>query len=180
MTAKQSPKLATILSVITLIGATASPSMSQAEEITALFGKGYSGFRNATIAYQATPFWQRQLFARPLDLSLEYSLGVSQAAEARQNGTLWHIGITPMFRWWFQHRTAVEFGIGANLFSGTHIGYKNISTAYQFGDSIGILHRFNRTPWSIGLRFTHYSNAGIKNPNPGQGYFQIRFSRILP
>ena len=36
------------------------------------------------------------------------------------------------------------------------------------------------TPWLIGLRLTHYSNAGIKQPNPGQDYLQVRASYVFP
>lgn len=166
--------------ILAMLGANISSPSAHAGEITALVGKGYSGYRNITLAYQTAPFTQWQWSDTTLDLSLEYSLGLSQADTGRDHRSLWHIGLTPVLRWWFEADTAVEAAIGANLFSGTHIGTKNISTAYQFGDSIGILHRITGSQWAIGLRFTHYSNAGIKNPNPGQGYFQVRVSRRIP
>ena len=36
------------------------------------------------------------------------------------------------------------------------------------------------TPWLLGLRLTHYSNADIKQPNPGQDYVQLRASYFFP
>ena len=57
---------------------------------------------------------------------------------------------------------------------------KDLATALQFGSSIGVLHRLRSTRWLIGVRLTHYSNAGIKQPNPGQDYFQLWTSYVFP
>ena len=58
--------------------------------------------------------------------------------------------------------------------------HKDLATALQFGSSIGVLHRLRSTRWLIGVRLTHYSNAGIKQPNPGQDYFQLWTSYVFP
>lgn len=152
---------------------------AQAGEIAALGGYGKHN-QNWTLAYQADPIWSSHLGGSPLDVSLEYSVGRVSTHQTPYNRTLWHVGLTPIFRWWLTPATGIEAGIGANLFSGTWLGDKRISTAYQFGDSIGVFHRFDSTPWTVGLRFTHYSNADIKRPNPGQDYYQLRVSYTLP
>ena len=151
------------------------PSPGHAAQVTGLWGE-YKEHHNWTLAYQADPFWRHAFSRSQIDLSLEYSLGQATSRAMPDNQSLWHIGITPVARWWFTPHTGLEAGIGANLFSGTRLGGKNISTAFQFGDSIGVLHRFANTPWTLGLRFTHYSNADIKHPNPGQDFLQLRAS----
>lgn len=146
---------------------------AQAADLSVLWGQ-WRGYHNATVAVQTDPLWQRQLAHGRVDVVLEASVGQVSAPAGAGPRHLTHVGLTPFALWWFAPQTALEFGIGANLFSGTTIGAKRISTAYQFGDSIGVLHRFDGTPWTVGVRFTHYSNADIKRPNPGQDYLQLR------
>ena len=169
-----SPRATRALAAVSVLAALACGS-AQAAEVSALWGAGRYGYRNATLAVQTGPLWTRQLAHSSLDLVLEASAGqVSGPASGTGQRHLAHVGLTPFLHWWFAPQTALEFGIGANLFSGTTLGGKTISTAYQFGDSIGLLHRFAGTPWTVGARFTHYSNADIKRPNPGQDYMQLR------
>lgn len=149
-------------------------AQTQAAEVSALWGAGRGGDNNATLAVQTGPLWTRNLAHSKLDVVLEGSVGQVTGPSGSAHRSLTHVGLTPFARWWFAPDTAMEFGIGANVFSGTYLGSKQISTAYQFGDSIGLLHRFSGTPWTLGARFTHYSNADIKRPNPGQDYFQVR------
>ena len=143
-------------------------------------GQGLDGYHSIALSYQTAPFWQGELAAHPLDVSLEYSLGMVRAASGQSNRDLLHVGVTPFARWWFASNTGVELGVGANVFSGTHLGDKNISTTFQFGSSVGLFHRLQGTPWLLGLRLTHYSNADIKQPNPGQDYVQLRASYFFP
>lgn len=154
--------------------AAVSLAQAQATELSALWGDGRGGYNNTTLAVQTSPIWTHALAHSKLDVVLEASVGQVTAPSGSAHRSLTHVGLTPFARWWFAPQTALEFGIGANVFSGTHLGGKQISTAYQFGDSIGVLHRFADSPWTLGARFTHYSNADIKRPNPGQDYLQVR------
>lgn len=153
---------------------TAGLAQVQANELSALWGVGKVGYDNATLAYQTGALWTHAFAHSSLDVVLEGSVGRVTGPSDSAHRSLTHVGLTPFARWWFTPQSAMEFGIGANVFSGTYIGSKQISTAYQFGDSIGVLHRFADTPWTLGARFTHYSNADIKRPNPGQDYLQLR------
>ncbi|MCE1163289.1 MAG: acyloxyacyl hydrolase [Thiomonas sp.] len=148
---------------------------AHAAELSLLGGidKG-NEYSNATLALQSAPIWLHDFAHSKLDVVLEASLGQVSSSTGSGSRHLTHVGLTPIARWWFAPQTAMEFGIGANVFSGTTLGAKEISTAYQFGDSIGLLHRFAGTPWTVGARLTHYSNADIKRPNPGQDYLQLR------
>ena len=96
-----------------------------------------------------------------------------------QNDSLADLGFTPVFR--FQPNSRVgpylEAGIGLHLQSRSHIADKNMSTLFQFGDHIGFGYRFGaRNAFDLGYRFQHHSNAGIKRPNPGINFHEIRLT----
>lgn len=176
---KNKNKLPRTLAVGVLTTLAVASHVVCADELGGLAGS-LDGYRNLALGYQTTPLWQGALAAHPLDLSLEYSLGMVRASSDQPNRDLWHVGVTPFGRWWFAANTGVELGIGGNVFSGTRLGDKNISTAFQFGSSVGLFHRLQGTPWLLGLRLTHYSNADIKQPNPGLDYVQVRASYVFP
>ncbi len=151
---------------------------ARASEVSLLAGS-FDGYHNITAAWQSDALWAHDFGSHRLDLSVEASAGRVFGPAGKVGAPLWHVGLTPFLRWWFTQDTALEAGIGANFFSGTYIGSKTISTSYQFGDSLGLFHRISDTPWGVGVRFTHYSNADIKRPNPGQNYLQLRVSYEL-
>ncbi len=153
--------------------------VADAGELGVLAG-GLDGYHSLALSYQTAPLWRGEFAVRPLDVSLEYSLGRVRAPSGQSNRDLLRVGVTPFARWWFASNTGIELGVGANVFSGTHLGDKDISTAFQFGSSVSLLHRLQGTPWLLGLRLTHYSNASIKQPNPGQSYLQLRASYVFP
>ena len=39
-----------------------------------------------------------------------------------------------------------------------------------------LLSNFRNDRQEVSLRFQHFSNAGIKEPNPGENFFQVRYS----
>ena len=65
-------------------------------------------------------------------------------------GTLQDLGLTPTFRYGHERGGYFDFGIG---------------------------YRFDR--YDVSLRLQHLSNAGIKNPNPGINFLQLRFQYWL-
>jgi hypothetical protein len=81
------------------------------------------------------------------------------------------LGFTPVFRYQSDSKLGLygEIGVGVNLLSTL---YKNedkvLSTAFQFGDHIGV--GYTTPKWDFGLKFQHYSNASIKSPNAGANW----------
>jgi len=81
------------------------------------------------------------------------------------------LGFTPVFRYQSDSKLGLygEIGVGVNLLSTL---YKNedkvLSTAFQFGDHIGV--GYTTAKWDFGLKFQHYSNASIKSPNAGANW----------
>ena len=93
-------------------------------------------------------------------------------------GGLVDLGITPVLRYGSLHGGYVDAGIGFHYLSDTHISSAiEFSTKYQFGDHVGAGWRFDRYDFS--LRLQHLSNAGIRNPNPGINFLELRLGYEL-
>ncbi len=73
----------------------------------------------------------------------------------------------------------VEGGIGANTIGPLYRNDdKRFSTAFNFGDRVGIGRRFgDRGRHEISMRVEHFSNGGIKKPNPGENFLQLQYTR---
>ena len=113
----------------------------------------------------------------------EASLGSWRGRSAAGNNqTITDASITPVFR--LQQKNPGEFApyaeaaIGFHLITPTFIyANRNFGSAFQFGDHIGVGARFgDRRQFDLGYRFQHLSNGGIKKPNQGISFNQIRFA----
>jgi hypothetical protein len=57
-----------------------------------------------------------------------------------------------------------------------HTDGKRFSTAFNFGDHVGIGREFgSEHRQELALRVEHFSNAGIDHPNPGENFVQVRW-----
>ena len=109
------------------------------------------------------------------DLSLGYW---HRDALPGQNESITDIGLTPVFRIQQNDLKGLfgEAAIGFHLLSRTSLGEKRFSTAFQFGDHLGLGYRFgSRGEYELSYRYQHLSNASIKRPNNGINFNQIRF-----
>lgn len=100
----------------------------------------------------------------------------------RRSAWLGHIGIKPVVRWWpawGDCRFFVEGGIGASITTNTYqTESKRFSTSFNFGDHIAVGARLGTSrEHEVTLRVEHFSNAGIKHPNPGADFVQVRYTR---
>ena len=122
--------------------------------------------------------WEKQY--RYGHISGQWQGEVARWHSDSQNST--QLGVTPALRWrpngwdngWF-----VEGGIGVNvIFPKYDTRKKEFSTTFNFGDHIAAGKRFGadqQHEWS--LRFQHFSNGRIKNPNPGENFLQFRYTQ---
>jgi hypothetical protein len=112
------------------------------------------------------------------DLNLGYW---DNRSAARTNSSITEIGLTPVFR--FQQNSIsgpapyAELGIGLHLLSETSVSTeRQFGTNFQFGDHIGIGIRLGgKGQYDISYRYQHLSNGGIKDPNQGINFNQVRF-----
>ena len=105
-------------------------------------------------------------------------------ARGGKNDWLGQLSLVPVFRLrpnngsspWF-----VEAGIGVALATSVYRARsKEFSTAFNFADHIAVGRNFGETQQhELALRFEHFSNAGIKHPNPGENFIQWRYTLHL-
>jgi hypothetical protein len=84
------------------------------------------------------------------------------------------VGLTPIFRFENDNKQGLysELGIGANIMTPVYDNNRRqFSTAFQFGDHLGF--GYQTSKWSIGLKLQHFSNCGIKHPNPGVNFVVV-------
>lgn len=128
--------------------------------------------------------WQRALGDGTLTGYWEASIGRWYSkVDDQERGSTWvtQIGLTPVFRWgphpsptgWF-----MEAGVGANVLLPVFRSRdKQFSTAFNFGDHVAVGKRFGANgEHEFALRLQHFSNAGIRRPNPGENFLQLRYA----
>ena len=115
--------------------------------------------------------------------SWEASVGTWRGnSVAGNNQTITDIGITPVFR--LQQKNMggfapyAEAAIGFHMISPTFIyANRRFGSSFQFGDHLGVGVRFGEhQQFDLAYRYQHLSNGGIKQPNQGINFSQIRFA----
>ena len=106
----------------------------------------------------------------------------SRGGQPSDHGVLTQVALVPVLRWrpgegqspWY-----VEGGIGATVTSSVYRSTDTrFSTAFNFGDHVGVGYSFGAARKNeIALRAEHFSNAGIKHPNPGKNFLELRYVR---
>ena len=102
----------------------------------------------------------------------------------RSAAWLGQFGVIPVLRYrpsdgsspWF-----VEGGVGVTLTTTLYqTQHKRFSTHFNFGDHVAAGRNFGPgRSHELALRIEHYSNAGIKRPNPGENFIQLRYAYRL-
>ena len=126
--------------------------------------------------------WERRWF-RGASWELGGYWDLSAGGWRNGEETIYDVGLTPVFR---LEGTApgspyLEAAIGFHLISDLQIdSERSFSTRFQFGDHVGIGRRFGpRERYDVSLRLQHLSNGGIRNPNPGIDFLQLRLQYHL-
>ncbi|SAI35716.1 lipoprotein [Bordetella ansorpii] len=133
-------------------------------------------YQRVTLQYETPSIWTVNFGGNwgRLDLTPEFGVSYWWAQGDRSPDHVWQANAIPMFRWWTSDRFFLEAGVGATVFSHTTFADKTISTAFQFGDHIGAGFLLNDNS-RIGVRYSHFSNASIKRPNPGLNVLQLTY-----
>ena len=98
-------------------------------------------------------------------------------ATTTQHDELFELAFTPVLRIQGNGRVGpyVELGLGMHLLTESSIADTRMSTAFQFGNHIGLGYRFGQKgAFDVAYRFQHLSNASIKRPNAGINFQQVR------
>lgn len=98
--------------------------------------------------------------------------------ESSSNNSL---SFSPVFVYEFAGQNVkpyVELGVGVALFSNTEYEGKKLGSAFQFEDRLGFGLRF-AGGHEVGIRATHYSNAGLSSPNNGVESYALHYTMPL-
>jgi hypothetical protein len=183
-TARRSVRGRCIVSAAVAAGWLLAAAAAQAQSIvpSGAFVQFGAGSKTRSLVVGATWDWQRQWrFERgTLGGYWELALGNWQSEAGRSDAWLTQLGITPVFRFrpegsaWF-----FEGAIGINLLTPKyHSSEKRFSTRLNFGDHLAVGRSFGAgARQELSLRLEHYSNGGIRRPNPGENFVQLRYAR---
>ena len=113
-------------------------------------------------------------------IAWEVQIGRWEAHSGASNHPVGELGITPVVRLErVTHGPAtmyLEGAIGAHLISRNRVhDHLDMSSAYQFGDHVGIGVRLGDTPWlEVSFRYQHLSNGSTVPPNDGVNFNILR------
>ena len=171
--------LVTALTLATGARAQATPAAPDRGGIMLQLAGGPHALRT-TLGWETPVLWTHRAANGPgrLELTGEFGLSYWDARQGREPASLWQLSAIPMLRWWPDGgRFFVEGGIGPTLVNHTQFAGKTISTAFQFGDHLGV--GYQLTPKArVSLRVSHFSNADIKSPNPGFTLLQASWTYL--
>ena len=126
------------------------------------------------------PLWQGEKWH--LGLRHEVELGFWDVPHASDTVEFGYSPIFRLIRPLGQHeRLFTEGSVGVRLLSNTRMSSDtNLSTAFQFSDMLGVGYQWGpKQRHTVGTRYVHLSNAGIKKPNDGMNfglmYYQYKF-----
>ena len=99
----------------------------------------------------------------------------------RQTAWLGQLGLVPVFPYrldgpwskWFG-----EIGVGSTLTSTAYATQRRrFSTTFNFGAHVAVGRSFSSSDQhQLARRVQHFSNAGIREPNSGVNFVQLRYS----
>lgn len=181
MTSKKNLIIAALLPALGLLAVNNAYAQSSMQDKAywGLTAGGQGGYNRLALSYETAPLWRSSILGKALTLSVESDIAywhARQDTQADHARNMWQVGVTPMLQWWIGDRWYLEGGIGATAMQHTRFGNRDISTAFQFGDHIGIGTALDDN-WRLGLRLSHFSNAGIKEPNPGLNVLSLTLKR---
>jgi hypothetical protein len=123
-------------------------------------------------------------FLSDYGLSTYYEFSVAEIEERKYrnvNGlshSLADFALTPAVRWQGASKSGLyaEVGVGVNYMTEKFDNNnRTSSTQFQFGDHIGVGYQFANNV-DLLLKFQHYSNAEIKEPNPAVNFVMLKLT----
>lgn len=179
MTTRHLLKCVTILCV----GALLCPQQVHGQEysISADYIRGEGRADGIKLAIQYHSDYLRS-WSEHLHLYFESSVNFWQYGAGNQTDTNLVLSLSPVIQYPVTEVASyplyIEFGIGVALLSDTRFAGKDVGSHYQFEDRLGLVTRFGIDHKNqLALRYFHYSNAGLKKPNPGLDFISLSYLR---
>lgn len=128
---------------------------------------------------------QQRLWDGRISMAWNFYLG-GWDGDAREGQRKYYaqIGVVPMFRYHFDDGSSpwfVEGGIGASYMHKTYqVGDKRFGSRWNFSNHLGVGRVFGaQQEQELGLYVKHVSNAGFKEPNPGETFLEVRYAHAF-
>ncbi|MDM0021557.1 acyloxyacyl hydrolase [Variovorax saccharolyticus] len=121
---------------------------------------------------------------QPRALSFYWDFFLSQWRAPNPDGADWssytQLGVIANWRYRFDQGASpwfVEAGVGGTVMDSLYrTSGREFSTTFQFTEQIGLGRSFGlQGEHELSLWLQHFSNAGIKEPNPGENFVRLRY-----
>ncbi len=136
---------------------------------------GYNSDYNQTSLIYETPNIWSHAFTENGRIDLNVELGASYWHASKDPDSMGQLSAIPIFRWWATDNFYLEAGTGLTVLSRTNFAGKELSTKFQFGSHLGLGVLISNSH-RLGVRYSHYSNANIKKPNPGLDLLEVSYT----
>lgn len=144
-------------------------------------GVGQTGESNMTYRLGLQLDWDKRWLQSDVGHLGGYWSGAYTYWDGDKSASVHSLSFSPVFVYEFSGQTVrpyIEAGIGVALFSRTRVEDDNLGSAFQFEDRLGVGLRFNGGH-EVGIRATHYSNAGITSHNDGIESYSLHYTMPL-
>lgn len=144
---------------------------------------GMAGSRtwNASVGLTWSWSWKSSLLGSEVGGLTEAYVAHWDGPSASGRRGFTQVGLVPVFRFRFDQGRSpwfAEAGVGISAMDQLFVTpSKQFTTSFNFVDVAGVGRSFGSArEQEIGLRLQHVSNAGIRVPNPGQNFVQLRYA----
>lgn len=139
------------------------------------------GIWNASVGLTWPWAWKSSLLGTEVGGLTEASLAHWDAPSKGGRRGFTQLALVPMFRFRFAQGLSpwfAEAGVGLSAMDQHFVTRdKQFTTSFNFVDVVGVGRSFGAARGQeLGLRLQHVSNAGIRVPNPGQNFVQLRYA----
>lgn len=138
---------------------------------------GYdSDYSKASLVYETPRLWGHQFQNGWGRVDLNIELGISYWRTNRgRSESMGQLSAIPMLRWWPNESFYLELGSGPTVLSRSEFADRDLGTRFQFGSHVGMGFLIDKAQ-RVGIRYSHYSNADIKKPNPGLDMVELAYT----
>ena len=145
------------------------------------FAVGHTSDSTMTYRLGLQSDWDKSWWQSDVGRLTGYWSGAYTFWDGDERASVSSLSFSPVFVYEFAGESVkpyIEAGIGVALFSRTKVEDNNIGGAFQFEDRLGFGLRF-AGGHQVGIRATHYSNAGISSHNDGIESYSLNYTMPL-
>ncbi|MBV6750033.1 acyloxyacyl hydrolase [Pseudomonas chlororaphis] len=151
-------------------------AMAQAAGVEFSVGQTSDSTRAYRLGLQSN--WDKSWLQSDVGRLTGYWSGAYTYWEGDRSPSNHSLSFSPVFVYEFSGASIkpyIEAGIGVALFAHTEVEDNKLGSAFLFEDRLGFGLRFAGGQ-EVGIRATHYSNAGIRTPNEGIESYALHYT----